>query len=53
MDYYKLTKNEIISALTFHQFIDDNNLPTNWILYLQSVKVDPGAATRNVVSKRS
>ena len=44
MDYSKLTNQEIIAALQFHNLIIGNQLPNNWHQLIQTIKVEPGAA---------
>lgn len=44
MDYSKLTENERINALVYHNLTTQGVLPTNWYQLLQSILVIPGAA---------
>lgn len=44
MDYSKLSIQERIDALRFHNLSTTPQLPNNWQQLLQSIKVEPGAA---------
>jgi len=44
MDYSKLTTDERINALNFHNLSRGTILPTNWNELLQIVKIEPGEA---------
>lgn len=44
MDYSKLSDQERINALRFHNLSNSPTLPNNWQQLLQSVKIEPGAA---------